>query len=199
MIKLFKNVITGVVVVVVLAIAALICTAWGGDSNWFRSEDKMTVTVQELRTELKEISDLSTYEGKYTTSFSTEEARKVLGGVEVPFSKNKIEISAEGVVKVGYDFSEIGIDVEDSTIYISLPEPQVNDNYLIWDTVECDETNNILNPIEFEQYKTIIAGMEKKGLESAEGKGIYASAEENIKNIISLFLAKFEGYEVVFR
>ena len=196
-----KSILGKVLWILILVIGfgvLLIFTAWHPFSLAADSDDAVVITVQDIRTELKEISELSTYEGEYTVSLSADETRTILGGIKLDFAKNSIAISADGVVKVGYDFSKVGVKIEDSIIYISLPEPQINDNYLIWDTVDCREKNNIFNPIEFEQYHELIAEMEQKGLEDAEAKGIYASAEDSIKNIISTFLSKFEGYEIVF-
>lgn len=83
-------------------------------------------------------------------------------------------------------------------IYIALPEPKVNDNYIIWDTVEYAEKNNILNPISFAQYKDMIGTLEAEGLEKAEEEKIYEKAEQNIKDVIALCFEDFEGYEVVY-
>lgn len=83
-------------------------------------------------------------------------------------------------------------------IYISLPEAQVLDNYVIWDTVRCQEENNILNPIDFEQYQGIISEIEAEGLALAEADGIYEDAEANMETIICNFLSSFEDYEIVF-
>lgn len=83
-------------------------------------------------------------------------------------------------------------------IYIKLPEIQLNDNYVIWDTVTCSESNNILNPIEFSQYEEIVDEIERMGLEDVESKGIYDKASENIKNIIKGFLSGYEDYTIIY-
>ena len=57
------------------------------------------------------------------------------------------------------------------------------------DTVKCEETNNILNPIDFEQYQVLIGELEALGLEKAETEGIYQAAEDNIKVIINWLFA----------
>lgn len=196
-----KSILGKVLWILILIIGfglVLIFTAWHPFSMAAGGGDKVEITVQDIRIELKEISELSTYEGEYTVSLSADETRTILGGIKLDFATNSIAISADGVVKVGYDFSKIGVKIEESTIYITLPEAQINDNYIIWNTVECNEKNNIFNPIEFEQYQQLISEMEQKGLEDAEARGIYISAEDSIKNIISTFLSKFEGYEIVF-
>ena len=69
---------------------------------------------------------------------------------------------------------------------------------MIWDSVECTESNNPLNPIEFSQYQDLIQEIEDEGLEKVEGKGIYKAAETNLKLIIVNFLAEFDEYMVEF-
>ena len=103
-------------------------------------------------------------------------------------------------MKVGYEVEDIEIKVDNDSlkIYISLPEAQVLDNYVIWDTVRCQEENNILNPIDFEQYQGIISEIEAEGLALAEADGIYEDAEANMETIICNFLSSFEDYEIVF-
>ena len=113
-------------------------------------------------------------------------------------STNSIEITCKGIVKVGYNMADIVVKVDDEKIYISIPEARLNDNYVIWDSVECNESNSIFNPIEFSQYEEIIAEIEEKGLEDVISQGIYQSAEENLKVLIEAFLSEFDDYEIVY-
>lgn len=160
--------------------------------------EKKVVTVEDVKIKLTELSEFSTYMGTYSVTMEKEEMRYWLERYEIPGSKNSIQLSCEGVVKVGYDFKKIKVRVDDTKIYISLPEPKVNDNYVIWDTVECTENNSILNPISFSQYQELIQEIEEKGLEEAEKDGIYKSAEENLKVLIGGFLSEFSDYEIVY-
>ena len=129
---------------------------------------------------------ISSYSGEYTVTYGKDTARYWFDNIKILGTTNSIEIKASGVVKVGYDMSKmvINVDNDSSKIYIKLPEIQLNDNYVIWDTVTCSESNNILNPIEFSQYEEIVDEIERMGLEDVESKGIYDKASENIKNII---------------
>lgn len=124
----------------------------------------------------------------------------ILPNIAVPGTTNTINLECKGIVKVGYDVEEITIKVDNDSqkIYISLPAPKVLDNYVIWDTVICQEENNILNPIDFEQYQTLIAEIEEDGLALVEADGIYADAEENMMTIIRNFLSGFEDFEIIF-
>lgn len=160
--------------------------------------ERRVVTVEEVESKLFEIGELSTYSGEYTCTFGREESRYWLDRVPVFFSTNSIEITCNGIVKVGYDMSDIIVKVDDDTIYISIPEARLNDNYVIWDSVSCNESNNIFNPIEFAQYQEIIDEIERRGLEDVVSQGIYVRAEENLKVLIDNFLAEFSDYTIVY-
>jgi len=163
-------------------------------------KEKSIVTVDEVRTKLVAIGELSTYSGQYTVKKGRDFFRNVLDDIRIPWTTNNVTIECEGIVKVGYDVNEIGVDIDDKsyTIYISLPEATVNDNYVIWDSVICKEDNNPFNPIDFEEYKLLIEEIEEEGLSQSEEQEIYKAAEENIKNIIVNFLSGMDDYQVKF-
>ena len=162
--------------------------------------EKCIVTVEEIEVVLVDISQFSTYSGEYTATKSTEYTRYFLDNIAVPGTTNTITIECSGVAKVGYEVEDIEIKVDNDSlkIYISLPEAQILDNYVIWDPVKCQEENNILNPIDFEQYQGIISEIETAGLALAEADGIYQDAEANMGTIICNFLSGFADYEIVF-
>lgn len=161
--------------------------------------EKRIVTIDEVETKLVEIGELSTYSGEYTVTKEADESR-YLNKIKILGTENTVHIECGGIVKVGYDVHDIGVEIDDDNyiIYISLPEARVNDNYIIWDTVKCTEKNSLLNPIEFEQYKTLIDEIEDEGLAQAEEKGIYLLAEENIKFIIENVISGESGFKVKF-
>ena len=162
--------------------------------------EKRVITAEEVASKLVECSHLTAYSGEYTVSKSGEYTRYWLDNFAIPGTTNRISMTCKGVVKVGCDIKTISptVDNESYTIYIALPEFTVLDNYIIWDTVVYEETNNLLNPIEFSQYHAFISEMTEVGLSDVEAQGIYAAAEENFKSIIIGFLSSFEDYKVVF-
>ena len=162
--------------------------------------EKRIVTVEEVEVVLIDVSQFSTYSGEYTTTKSAEYTRYFLDNIAVPGTTNTINLECKGIVKVGYDVDEITIKVDNDSqkIYISLPAPTVLDNYVIWDSVKCREENNILNPIDFEQYQGLISEIEDEGLALVEADGIYEDAKANMETIIRNFLSGFEDYEIVF-
>ncbi len=161
--------------------------------------ERRTITKEEIKSELIPIEEISSYESKYDVTKAVDESRYVLD-FAVPGTKNSIEIKCSGIVKVGYNFDNIDIKVDNESqkIYIALPAPKVNDNYIIMDTVQCAENNSILNPINFEQYKTLITEIEDEGLKDAESKGVYKDAENNMHKLIENALSKFDGFEIIF-
>ena len=161
-------------------------------------KEKRVVTVAEVKSNLKKIGELSTYAGDYTCTLGKDESRYWLEKLPVIGSTNSITITCNGIVKVGYDISDIKVRVSDDKIFISIPEAQLNDNYIIWDSMVCDETNNILNPIEFSQYQDLISEIEQMGLNQVEEKGIYIKAENNLKELVNVFLSDFDDYEIVY-
>lgn len=160
--------------------------------------EKRVVTVEEVETKLLEIGELSTYSEEYKIKLSKEETRYLLEKIKMPWTTNSIELECKGVVKVGYELSEISVKVDDNKIYISIPKAKLNDNYVIWDSIEYKEKNNINNPIEFSQYHEMVQEIEEKGLKEAENKGIYNAAEDNLKKLITEFLSGFVGYTIVY-
>lgn len=160
--------------------------------------EKSVVTVEEVEAKLVEIGELSTYSGEYTVTLGKEETRYVLERFPVWGTTNGIEITCKGIVKVGYDMTEINVQVDDEKIYISFPEAKLQDNYVIWDTVECSESNTPLNPIEFSQYQELVTEIEGLGLSRAKEEGIYQRAEEHLKVLVEQFLIGFDGYEIVY-
>lgn len=162
--------------------------------------EKSVVTLDEVEVQLKKIGQLAVHSGEYSVSKSKEYVRHLLDDVPIPGTKNTIGLKCTGVVKVGFDIDDIALMLDDESqrIYIRLPAPRVLDNYVIWDSIECEEDNSWLNPIEFGQYQLLIDEIEQEGLAQAEEEGLYEAARENTRTVIREFLSGFDGYEVVF-
>lgn len=111
-----------------------------------------------------------------------------------------VTIRCTGMVKVGYDMEQIVPTVDNSSkpICISLPEAQVRKNYILWERVECEESNNIFNPLDFARYQEMIADLEAKGLQQVEKEGNYDAAKVQIKRPLQGFLSGSNSHEAVF-
>ena len=162
--------------------------------------EKRIVTKEEVQSKLVEIGQLATYSSEYTVSKSVDSSRYLLDNIRIPGTTNSISLDCKGIVKVGYDVKDITptVDNDSQKIYIALPKASLLDNYIIWDSIECTDSNSILNPLEFSQYQLLIQEIEETGLSQAESDGIYDAAEKNAKLLVKNFLSGFEDYEVVF-
>lgn len=164
----------------------------------FESE-KVTITKDVVVSKIAEIEELSIYYGSYTIERSQDQSRYLIDDFKIPGTTNTISLTCDGIVKVGYDLNDIvtKVDNKSKAIYIKIPDPVVNDNYIIWDTVEFNESNSILNPIEFDQYKELISDIEKEGLKDVEDQGIYEKAKEHLKQVIEMSLGSL-GYSITY-
>lgn len=160
--------------------------------------EKRVVTVRDIKLKLVDMRELSTYSGEYTVTYGKDEIRYMLDKIPVLGTTNSITLTCDGIVKIGYEISDIVVKIDDKKIYISLPEPKINDNYVIWDSIRCEEDNCILNPVEFSQYQEMIDEIEKMGLEKAIKEDIYEKAENNVKKIMKNFLSEFKDYEIIY-
>jgi hypothetical protein len=198
--SVIKDILTILFILCILAGAAYAVYIRYGQSDVGKSE----ITKEEIMSALNPISEVYTYEDEYTQMISADDYR-FSEESKIPewlnnATKNTITLMADGVVKVGYEFSDIQPRIEDSVIYVTIPTAKVTENYIKCNTIKCYETNNILNPIEFEQYSEIIDEMMVKGLKDAEENGIYEKADKNLEILIKGFLSGFEeeGYSIEF-
>lgn len=165
---------------------------------------KETEHVEIQRVQIEEkldlISELATSSFEYTNQKTISNTRQLLG-FDIPGTTNSVELIYSGIIKVGYDVSEIECvaDEDNLQLIFTLPEAQVLDNYIILDTMQCNDRNNIFNPIGSDKIAQYFAEIQAEELEAAEAKGIYDEAEDQLKSIITNFFAVFSDYEVVFK
>lgn len=161
--------------------------------------EKVEITNIHIEEKLEAIGELSTYSFEYTNEKRIKDTRELFG-TPIPGTTKEIEIIYSGVIKVGYEISEIACDVDNSNnkIYITIPEIKVLDSYIKLDDLQCKERNNILNPIGTDEITGYFQEIEREELLIAENQGIYDKAETQLKTIIEELLAGFEDYEVVF-
>ena len=165
---------------------------------------KETEHVEIQRVQIEEkldlISELATSSFEYTNQKTISNTRQLLG-FDIPGTTNSVELIYSGIIKVGYDVSEIECvaDEDNLQLIFTLPEAQVLDNYIILDTMQCNDRNNIFNPIGSDKIAQYFAEIQAEELEAAEAKGIYDEAEDQLKSIITNYFAVFSDYEVVFK
>ena len=161
--------------------------------------EKRVITQSDISLTLEKIQTFSTYSATYNIEKEVEQTRFLMDNIPIPGTTNSLYLSCEGVVKVGFNFDDIvsKIDEVSHTIYITIPQPIILDNYIIWDNLTYKENNTVLNPIQFSQYQTLIKEIEDEGLIKAKENNIFALAQENFHFVINNFFDQFEDYSVV--
>ena len=177
-----------------------VATKDGFDLKLPGEAEKMTVTINEIEGKLKEIGELSSHEWDYTSRKGKDFDRIMLDDIPVPLTKTHVEIECTGVIKAGYKIDKVvpTIDEKSKTIYIALPEVEILSNEILWDSVKSHDSNNLLNPIDFDNYKVIISEIKKEGLEKAIEEGLYSKTEATAHKVIRNFLGCFVDYKVKF-
>jgi hypothetical protein len=185
------------VFVLLLAVYGLFAFVTKHGINPLSREKEITSIMVEEK--LNQIGELATSSFTYSGT-RRETSTRQLFGVDIPLTENSVDIDYTGVIKVGYQLEGVhrDIDVKNKYITIKLPEPQVLDNYIIYDKLHCSDSNNILNPISSEQVTDYFNVIEQEELEKAVAQGIYEVAESQLKTIIVAFLADLDGYQVKF-
>lgn len=105
-------------------------------------------------------------------------------------NKNFI-LTFEGEIQLGADLSKANIEINDSTIHVTVNKPTVLSNSIDESSIEVyDETKNIFNPISVSDYKAFAVEQKEKALSEAKKKGLMKTAQKNteksIKEIISI-------------
>ena len=202
--------VLGYIIPLVLLLAAAVYLLFMASEKIAEMEGQIGILLKETehveiqRVQIEEkldlISELVTSSFEYTNQKTISNTRQLLG-FDIPGTTNTVELIYSGIIKVGYDVSEIECraDEENLQLIFTLPEAQVLDNYIILDTMQCNDRNNLFNPIGSDKIAQYFAEIQAEELKAAEARGIYDEAEKQLKSIITNYFAVFSDYEVVFK
>ena len=192
----------GIKAIVVLVCVTIIVVVLGAVFFTMRSSgnDSTKITNAVVEEKLSAIAELATYQMEYKDIKTETNIRRFFDLFDIPGTTNSIIITYHGVIKVGYQFSEINPEVDEltKTITVKLPPAMVLSNEIDEDRMEFIENNNLLNPIKCKALTDYIQEIKAEELARAEEQGIYELAEQNAKDLIRDELAEFEGYTIVF-
>ena len=191
-------------IIVIALIAVLLLLGW----NYYKEkvfDSKSPVTHKNelsdtvVKSRLQEIGELVTYSYEYEDIREIKDAKQLFG-YNIPGTTHTIRLSYNGTIKVGYQVADITVSVnnEENIIYVTLPAPEITDNYIDVDNLKYSEQNNIFNPIKGEEITSGLEEIKASELEKAEEKGIYELAAGSAKSAISSLLSDFSGFTVKF-
>ena len=158
-------------------------------------ESEPVITADLLGQQLRDIQELSTVEYHYT-NMGRFENQKDFYGWKVPFTTKSFIVAYDGVIKAGVDLSEMKIEVSGKTITVTMPEAKVLSHEMDEESLEVyDETHNIFNPIEIEDYTQFTADQKESIEARALDNGLLTSAAQRAENIVRGLIEALPGME----
>ena len=199
-----KKVIAGILIAVILLGA-------GFGFGYYKGTHKEPVITKTdplivqktIEGKMQEISDLATYKYAYTNTASQESSLKIKNW-NIPFTTKRFIVKYDGEIKAGVDLSKVTIKVsDDDTITITMPKAAILSHEIDENSLEVlDETKNIFNRIQIDDYNSFQAEQKKICEEYALERGLLDKAYENAKKVISEMIQTVpdaKDYKVVFK
>ena len=162
------------------------------------------VTSRTVRLGLKDMGELATQAG-YFTNVQVLEDSKQLFGHNVPLTKSKYIFSYDGIIKAGFDFQELEMQVNEitCTIHVTLPEAKILNCEIDENSLQIyDATQSIFTPFSITDINESMIELKETVKTDAVNNGILENARENAKLLIRGFLAgcfDLQEYTVEFR
>ena len=163
------------------------------------TDDAAEVSDEEIEERLLAIGELSTASFEYANSKTVTDMRQLFGK-DIPLTQNRVTVAYEGVIKVSYDLEEaaFSVDREEGVITVTLPDARITDNYIKFDSIDIESSNNILNPINVDNLSSWFDSFQDEAVRRAEEMNIWEEAEDRMMLLIETFLASVSEYEVRF-
>lgn len=168
------------------------------------NNSKPKITNETIGVQIKEIKEMSTIQYKYKQLASREDWN-TLFNIKLPFTKSSFILTYTGVLKLGIDFAETKIEVDEGskTIKVTLPESKVLSNEIDMKSIKVyDETNSIFNPVKIDDYAQFTQSGKENAEADARESGVFEQSNEVAKKIITELLNTTkeikEKYKIVF-
>lgn len=165
---------------VILVGVAAICT-----------ENVVTTNTKMAALGFRDIGELAT-QSSYFTGVHAMEKDKDLWGWKVPFTHSEWVISYDGVIKVGFDFEKVEVEVNDitKTVKVRFPEAILIAHVIDPDSLEVyDQDRNIFTPFAIEDFGNAMMELKDESIVQAYENGIFDEARENGEVVMKTFLS----------
>lgn len=166
-----------------------------------RSAARAPIMVSDLiANELSSISEYASLEYRYTNVGKFED-RVDFYGWKVPWTTKSFIITYDGSMKLGVKVGDAAVQVQGEEVHVRLPEAQVLSHEIYEDKVEVlDQTKNIFNPIQIEDYTRFAADRKGEIETKARQDGLFEEARTRAEQQLGLLLRGVlaEGYTLVF-
>ena len=159
-------------------------------------ETTPVITSETVKSQLKALHELATYEYIYTNADKRESSEKWLFGWERPFSGKSILVTYDGTIKAGIDLNESTVDVNEEAhkIIITLPDSKIISNEIPQESISIVEVKNgLFNDVTFDNYNDFISEQKAVMEQKAIDRGILEKADEEAKALIESSLEALPG------
>lgn len=179
----------------VLSGLALLVLSFALGALFTHRESAPVITSDLIGQQLYDVQELATVAYFYT-NMGRFENQVDFYGWKVPFTRKSFIVSYDGVIKAGVDLQEMAIEVTERTISVTLPAAKILSHEIPENSLKVfDETRNIFNPIQIEDY-TGFTRDQKSALETrAVENGLLTQASEKAKNAVRALLAPLPGMD----
>ncbi len=163
-----------------------------------------TISMDVISSEIRNIAELATVEYLFTDAAQFSDSKEIKGW-SIPLTEKSFLMKWNGVIKAGINVDDIGIDVDNKNMIITLTMPEAV--ILSYDVDESsvevlDEKDNIFNSITVEDKVGFDEATENAMKERAIENGLLdqalAQAKITIEGLLTANSVIAENYEIVF-
>ncbi|MDR0782969.1 MAG: DUF4230 domain-containing protein [Propionibacteriaceae bacterium] len=192
-------VLSAVVIVLVGVIAIMLATSSGKGGASLEVDQGGSVVTEEIIKSFK----ISTLTYRYSNIIYRESVLK-LGDVDIPFTKTYLAVRYDGTMEIGIDASALQIEVDGSTMTITLPKAQILSHGLVAGTTEVlFDVDGLFNDNKVADYIEIFeserAAMEQRVIDLGLLDQAGESAVEQLRNLIESIPGATDDYTIVYR
>lgn len=162
------------------------------------------ITIDLIKSEIKNIGELATIEYLYTDAGKFEDAKKALG-IKLPFTSKSFIIKWDGKIKAGVQIDQIIVEINDANkeIVIHMPKATILSHEVNTDTVEIlDEKDGLFNKVTVEntvQFEDVSKkSMEERAIDNGILDKAFDNAKEIIEKIINNDVVQEQNYTIKF-
>lgn len=179
----------------VALLAAAIALSFFLGAVFSGKDSQPKITTDLIGQQISDIQELATVEYRYT-NMGRFENRLDFYGWQVPLTRKSFIISYDGIIKAGVDLNGISINMNGTAIAVALPKAEILSHEIPEDTIQVfDETRNIFNPIQIEDYTNFTKDQKLEVETKAIENGLLGQASERACAAVKQILSKIPGME----
>lgn len=186
-----------------LVVLVLVAGSFLGGALFYRgkADQRAPQILSELIAgELSDLSEYASLEYRYTNVGKFED-RVDFYGWQVPWTTKSFIITYDGALKLGLRGNEVQVRTQKQEVILKLPPAQILSHEIYEDKIEVlDQSKNIFNPIQIEDYTSFAADRKREVEEKARQDGLFEEAQTRAEEQLGRLLRELlpEDYTLRF-